>query len=383
MKFFLVIFLFNLVSCNIFKIAGNSNTNNNFFSDEKENRAKEELISNTLVTLKNKLQDIEHTINLTYSSDNKALNCFTSDYNNVKKVSNCFCIDGVCSIVLKGKESYKGLGSFNYQIKTKDSLSKKTKVEIQFIAPSRSNDQWTYVPYNSGNMGLNHFFVMSYEASIQNINNIPVPVSKEKLAPKQNISGVEAFQACKKLGDNFSLISNKEWMAIARNLEKVDDNWTGGSVSLGCLNTGNSGDSICGYNASTNPDYGKNRNSNRYILKLSNNQLIYDFSGNLEEWVDFDKDLDGIQKVNTACSEINKDIELFYCAELIDEEYNSEYGQPSSLGMGKVSIDSKGGLKRGGHYLSSNKAGIFSFYANSNLEESNSLFGFRCVYRIP
>jgi hypothetical protein len=94
--------------------------------------------------------------------------------------------------------------------------------------------------------------------------------------------------------ETYALISNPEWMTIARNVENVSANWTDGSVGSGCLMRANVGGTYActggdsGYNGS-NPDFGSGRSdSGTASLTLDNGEEIWDLSGNVLEWVDWD-----------------------------------------------------------------------------------------------
>jgi len=104
--------------------------------------------------------------------------------------------------------------------------------------------------------------------------------------PITRISHNKAKVYCQSIGAH--LITNDEWMTIARNVEQIDENWTNGSVGSGCLFRGNSGNTTCGYDG-PNPDSGNYRND-RASLTLSNGEEIYDLAGNVWEHVKRDSD---------------------------------------------------------------------------------------------
>lgn len=75
------------------------------------------------------------------------------------------------------------------------------------------------------------FCVMQYEAS--NIGNRPN--SSSTLAPWTSVSTSQAKTLCQSLKSSsflgvFDLISNREWMALAYQLEAHGDNWSSGVV---------------------------------------------------------------------------------------------------------------------------------------------------------
>ncbi len=120
----------------------------------------------------------------------------------------------------------------------------------------------------------------------QTPNNV---VSTAEGAPIVHITHTQALSACP---SGSHLITNDEWMAIARNAEQVDSNWSGGSVGNGCLYRGNNGTpDACGYNGA-DPEQGTSRD-NKAKLILQNGSEIWDIAGNVWEHVKWDKDGDG------------------------------------------------------------------------------------------
>ncbi len=100
-------------------------------------------------------------------------------------------------------------------------------------------------------------------------------------SPIGSIYHDQAVAACAEQGAH--LITNDEWMTIARNVEKIGANWTSGTVGTGYLFNGNSGDTVRGYNYG-NSDKGLARNTRARLL-LSNGMEIWDLAGNVREQV--------------------------------------------------------------------------------------------------
>ncbi len=110
-------------------------------------------------------------------------------------------------------------------------------------------------------------------------------VSTADGAPIVHITHDQALDACP---TGYHLITNEEWMTIARNAEVQTVNWADGVVgstvgSGGGLKRGNVAltDSVS-YNATTDPDYGTSRNT-KARLELSNGAQLWDLSGNVFE----------------------------------------------------------------------------------------------------
>ena len=273
------------------------------------------------------------------------------------------------------------------------------------------------VPANTA-LGVPAFRVMKYEAKNDGSGN---PVSKEDTTPWVEISQTEAFSACRSLNsensDNdinsdanedgtYTLISNPEWMTIARNIELVDENWAGGAVGTGCLFKGNAGYTNYCNNVSAahydgnDPEFGPDRNP-MASLTLSTGEKIWDLSGNVFEWVDWDMK-DTLATV-TVTSEIDKRaynsaIDLrsrwIQFSELDtnvgenDEmspmtwQTTNTYTEPNMVGAywsGRAN-SKVGALRRGGGWLSENAAGPFALGMVSGSLKAETT-GFRCVYR--
>lgn len=147
------------------------------------------------------------------------------------------------------------------------------------------------VPGNSL-YGTKDFCVMKYEA--KDVSG--VATSQINMTPWVNISQTDAISACNNAGAD--LISNNEWMTIARNIEAQPSNWVNesetafsGGVGDGMLWRGHSdNDPVNALAASTDNDpYNGTENSGfsreRRTHTLSNGEIIWDLSGNVNEWI--------------------------------------------------------------------------------------------------
>jgi formylglycine-generating enzyme required for sulfatase activity len=238
-----------------------------------------------------------------------------------------------------------------------------------------------------------NFCAMQFEAK----NSGGDPVSTATGAPWVSINQVNAKAECQSLGANYDLISNPEWMAIARNVENVASNWTDGAVGSGCLKRGNvGGANACaggdsGYNGS-DPESGAGRNA-LASLTLDNGEVIWDLSGNVWEWTDWT--LGGA--LSTNMSQGNKPseggtptaswkeltlIDTFSAlapAESIlpdDPSFNASYG------MGRYFAGISGGAAlRGGAWFDDTNAGAFALDLSLSSAFSDTGIGFRCVFR--
>lgn len=256
-------------------------------------------------------------------------------------------------------------------------------------------ERWIQVPANAGGMGLSSFYVMKYEAkAMLEVDesfdptgdavdkNTHKPVSTEANQPWRNVSANDSASECESLGPKYHLISNQEWMAIARDIEAQGSNWSSGSVGIDCLYRGNTGEATtltsCGYNAGQ-PDAGANRDS-RAKHVLSNGNEIFDISGNVWEWVDWNPVISGFQIGPTTCTAA--DLDSVNCPDLSDPDYNTSAGTYTSVnGVGHFFGGAGGSYGRGGSYTNGDAAGV---YASGSFYQPTQIFqhaGFRCVFR--
>ncbi|MDD2796868.1 MAG: prepilin-type N-terminal cleavage/methylation domain-containing protein [Candidatus Pacebacteria bacterium] len=209
-----------------------------------------------------------------------------------------------------------------------------------------------------------------------------------------------AKDACEAIGAH--LITNAEWMAIARDIESVDSNWDK-SGAKDILNRGNSNKSQS-YVASTdnNPYTGTAGDwINKRTHTLSNGQVIWDIAGNVWEWVDeirttseldsYFKNVSGVS--NNAWHEyklanlFNNATKLPYSMAGFLGAYNGE-----DNGVGKIYIrytasadnSNKGdtarhAFLRGGHWNYGANAGVFALDLSYSPSYSNGHIGFRCA----
>ena len=267
-------------------------------------------------------------------------------------------------------------------------------------APDQPGD-WVFIPANTGGMGLNAFYVMKYEAKAWNDINADgeidvgevdsngrsvntashIPISFADNQPWREISANDSAAECESLGVKYHLISNPEWMAIARDIEDVNSNWTGGNVGSGCLFRGNSGDTICGYNSATDPDSGAGRNV-RAKHTLSTGDEIFDLAGNLSEWTDWDGSSAGFQTGPTSCATGWTNLTAVNCGALSSDDYDTANGTyTADQGVGRFYGGAGGASARGGLYFYSSQCGVFSLSFDVLPTSTNQGYGFRCVYR--
>ena len=342
------------------------------------------------------------TLNFDGVSDDSTLSCRAFELSNLIETSSCRCSSGVCAVGVTGLVDYVGNVSFKYSVSSngKESNAASASFLVSTLGASDS-DEWIRIPANAGDMGLDEFFVMKYEAKAWNDENLDavvdageassggngpdinsfIPISIPENQPWRNIDADDATAECESLGVNYHLISNEEWMAIARDIEQVHSNWTGGAVGSGCMFRGNSGETTCGYDATGDPDSGLVRNS-RAKYTLSNAEEIFDLSGNVLEWTDWDKDTLGFQLAPIGCLASWTEIPSVSCGALLDSDFNSINGSYTSTeGAGLFYGGFGGAAQRGGDHNDTNRVGPYMLHLSSARANINLSVGFRCVYR--
>lgn len=277
-------------------------------------------------------------------------------------------------------------------------------------------DGYISVPANP-DLSIQEFCVMKYEAkpwSDSNSNNLVdsvevnflgcneagcttknwgtsnyIPGSNSSGNPWRMLDAETAKNECQSLGDNYDLISNLEWMTIAENIEAQDTNWSNGTVADGCLFRGNNGeDDSCGYDAGL-IESGIGR-STKASMTLSNGEIIWDFSGNVTEWVDWGMS-DVFTRAPVYCDDSWGDITSDFCDGLfLDTDFlpfnpkaipTSTYR--NTYGIGQIEGGPGGVITRGGAYNYDLYAGIFNASLSQSSSTAREEIGFRCVYRIP
>lgn len=270
-------------------------------------------------------------------------------------------------------------------------------------------DGYAAVLGNAG-LGSSAFCAMRFEAKARSVmggaiaaTGCGVPCTANSLVathaaasaaeghPWIEIDAVRAQERCRALGGGYDLMSNLEWMTIARDAELVGANWSGGEAGAGRIVEGTTdGD---GNGAVTNPDdpYSDTGNSaadppgtgweQRRTLELSTGDMLWDFPGNVQEWVDWTLGgaLDGAP---TPCT--GDELPAFACPGIAYDQFNSSTGTyDSTTGVGKV-LGGAGDATRRGGQRSDHSLGIAGIYAlNMNRFTSDTFpaTGFRCVYR--
>ncbi|EQC48424.1 hypothetical protein M899_1941 [Bacteriovorax sp. BSW11_IV] len=302
----------------------------------------------------------------------------------------CTCSVGNCDVVIN-PEIGGQLGTHNLGIDVSDgqyTASMTTVVDIFLLCPTH----YIKVP---GVAPVNDFCVMKYEASNNGSNQ---PISSDVAVPWSAVSMDNASAYCRNVNEpgfqssRFDLIANEEWVVIAKNIELQPSNWSNGAIgSPNALNRGwslatntnfSSDKSVnCVFNTGVNACAVSGDHNYKRTHNLSNGEVIWDFAGNLSEWVDFTL-TDSVLTMGPTDVSSAGYMEPIPTGSLVLEDIGQTNGYGFSQGTGKIIGGPVGALTRGGFYNEDLSAGIF----NMNMQASSSASsatknGFRCVYR--
>jgi len=295
---------------------------------------------------------------------------------------------------------------------------------------SDKNGTWVLVP-GVGTFNTEDFYVMKYEAKCVDLSSGQIfagnhlgiydhsenPCVKglgrmvKSVQPGHSIGYVshnDAKEYCESMGAH--LLTNEEFMSIARGVETVRENWSGGAEGKGLLYYGNSGAHMSALPGEYEVNEGEMADSAEIISEdgrrwfaLSSGARIFDLAGNLWEhvartsedlsnFVDLPSCSDGAEEWGYCGYGETADSAVPYVANWTDDVSFSYIGPQSPLlttesGAGEIYTFKSGGKKR---YASTfMRGGSFStplggIYSLSLKPESKGLgdyadVGFRCA----
>jgi hypothetical protein len=270
------------------------------------------------------------------------------------------------------------------------------------ISPLKCPTGFVSIPGNS-TLGTDDFCVMKYEA--RSVSGLPKSISGG--TPYSNISADDAYLECGEIMESgfsgsFKLITNPEWMTIARNVEIQDSNWSSGTVGTGHLSRGwtaeggddawtnlsfaSSSKANCLYNTAADTCASSGTHKYKRTFVLSTGEEIWDFAGNAAEWVDWD-DTSGFTQgpVDTTPAGVDdpREVNDVNGSLVALDVQPSDNTYTSTEGMGRwfaLTDPSAGHSNRGGGLEWGANGGAFALSLEGDGSASTEI-GFRCVYR--
>ena len=262
--------------------------------------------------------------------------------------------------------------------------------------------------------GLCDFCVMQFEAKIATAEDGPVSSVGEG-EPKAGLSAEGAFDACAALNDEaeaaddavvsgtqlksraeeeaegegvYALISNSEWMVIARDIAGTENNWkiVDGQREFYAGHSDFEPASALPVTDIGNNSVGTGTEPQKRVHHLSSNTALWDFAGNLAEWVDWVRD-DEKFSVGPTDTEITfggrYPLTLVFGSLAADElQPGNGLGQKKErLGQWIGGSAGQGAATRGGDWRSGKGAGVFALNLSHDPSDAAGTIGFRCVYR--
>ena len=251
-------------------------------------------------------------------------------------------------------------------------------IEDVSICPSGYVQVPAMAPYTTQD-----FCVAKYE--MKNVGG--VATSQAAGTPWVNIDRNNARTQCSNLGTGYSLITNAQWQTIARNITEVAANWSGKAVGSGALNRGHSDNSPASALQASADDteacFGTDQTCSNTVWHdqrrthvLSNGEVIWDFAGNVWEWVYDDYNTLGVSPAISSgwneCNTLSETNRALFCP--------SNGTWTSAQGIGQIRGGSAGAVLRGGRWDGGTYAGVFLAHLDHGPTYSSTSVGFRCVF---
>jgi len=214
---------------------------------------------------------------------------------------------------------------------------------------------------------------------------------------------INAIRACGLGGAR--LISNTQWQTVARNAESVAANWSENATGSGVMPRGHSDNQhlISGMSGSGSPldhppgdtdgYYGTGNTvsagwEQRRTLFLSNGEVVWDFAGNVFQWVSDEANDLGTNPYLTG-SDIEFTNSTYFPSystnfppdinRLIFGPSNPSFNSNKNIGKIQGASPYAGPVYRGGSFNSGIMSGVFSAGLNRSYTSPDSQTGFRCA----
>ncbi len=241
----------------------------------------------------------------------------------------------------------------------------------------------------NSSLGTGDFCVMQFEARKDSSDN---PESVASGSAWSSISAYNAFSECRDLsidgyGGEFALISNVEWMTIARDIEATAANWSTGIVNSGVIYRGhsdNAPNTFLSLSSTADPYAGTGNDTSSgwrqaRTFTLSNGSIIWDFSGNFFEWVDWSSNDNAFTVGPINGSIVTRTFPTLFGSLTKNDIAPLNSANDHNRNFGQYIIGPGGFTTRGGN-LNNIVTGAFGLLIFSLPNQRNDI-SFRCVYR--
>lgn len=264
-----------------------------------------------------------------------------------------------------------------------DGTAETGTLETTLLTPT-AGGTWLAVPGDSS-LGTMGFWVQKYEA--KNVSSLPT--SQPAGSPWTSITQTGAKNRCEALGAGYHLLTMPEAQTISRNIENNAWNWTGGAVGSGGLWRGHTdGDPNASQVADTTGDpdddpYVGTGNTTpsieRRVHQLSSGQYLWDWSGNLFEWVDMTCTAGAGSGYWYSSAWVEWSDTNLSDYEKVRAGPAGAYTSTHNTGKYYGCTSTGNAVLRGGYWANGANAGVFAFGAYNDPLLVYDAFGFRCA----
>jgi len=213
-----------------------------------------------------------------------------------------------------------------------------------------------------------------------------LPLAEAGGLPWVSLTQPAAVAACERLGPGYALISNPEWIALAREIERTDANWYSGRLNRGhsekpeeALEAGGDDDPCHGLPASCDE---ATWHFTRRTHRLRSGAVVWDLAGNVHEWVDWWLTEDRAGPLGLQWQELNTSTptEAMPAASFRSED--EALRKDDGIGAYWPHEEPQcGAATRGGAWDYGSLAGIYTLTFNMWPDSQKDFVGFRCVWR--
>lgn len=284
----------------------------------------------------------------------------------------------------------------NAVVSAKDSAGTQIAALITIVTDANCPANYIPVTANSAVGTSADFCISKYEMKCNNDTTGAActgsPVSMAANRPWVNVTQPNAKSLCAGLGTQYHLVTNPEWMTIARSIEATAANWSSGTVSSGALNRGHSDNSPANtLSAGTDdlPCSGTGDTCSTTVFHdqrrthvLANGQTIWDFAGNVKELIDWIVTTNRAGAQSAAYEEINSPAPTAAMPANTFKSNDTNLLEANGIGAYWRDVQgSNGYAARGGYLTNGTRSGVYHLDFEPSSTYTNALVGFRCAYQ--